>query len=408
MLVFVVAGHVAVHMTRGPQLCLFFLLSACLMSVSMAFSTSHRLLAARRLVASCSPLPSPLRQQSQQQCYYQQSSPSYSVSVFRLFSSSSGPAPPASLVKELREKSNGAPLLECKSALSHTYVSASSSFDIEAALKHLRTTGSLKIATKTASRAANEGCIAISTSPSRDRSVAVSLGCETDFAAKGTCFTSLAGTVAHDLLSHAAFSSGAKSHADLPAVLDAIPSIKAAWSNAALTVRENLTLNSAVVLSSSSPSERLYEYVHGKISSPSSSSSPSSYSVGSSAAIVRLTAAVPGAKTIGDEDAVGRQLAMHVVAARPRYLSIASVPPDAVSEERRAILAQTSVADEKFDKKPEEIKKKIVEGKLSKFYQATVLEEQEHMVDSTMGEKLSVKKVLEKRGFKCTDFLLVL
>src|SRR6266571_3552577 len=70
-------------------------------------------------------------------------------------------------------------------------------------------------------------------------------------------------------------------------------------------------------------------------------------------------------------DLLAKDIAMHVAWARPTAVSIEDVPVETVERERRVYRAQ--VADEK---KPDAVKEKIVEGKLKKFYQDTVLLEQ--------------------------------
>jgi elongation factor Ts len=87
--------------------------------------------------------------------------------------------------------------------------------------------------------------------------------------------------------------------------------------------------------------------------------------------------------------AFGRQLAMHVAAAHPQYLDIASVDKAAVEREREILRDQARQSG-----KPEAIIEKMVEGRLRKFYEETVLVEQIYVID---GES-RVGKVVEAAG----------
>jgi elongation factor Ts len=107
------------------------------------------------------------------------------------------------------------------------------------------------------------------------------------------------------------------------------------------------------------------------------------------------------AKSDGFQDAA-RDIAMHVAAYRPQWVTRDEVPEDAISEEKRIIAAQA-----KNEGKPDEIVEKIVEGRINSFYGDTVLYDQqfvnpekfdgtvgqmiEHLV-STMGENIAVKR----------------
>lgn len=107
------------------------------------------------------------------------------------------------------------------------------------------------------------------------------------------------------------------------------------------------------------------------------------------------------AKSDGFQDAA-RDIAMHVAAYRPQWVSRDEVPADIVEEEKRIIAAQAS-----NEGKPDEIVEKIVEGRINSFYGDTVLNDQqfvnpekfdgtvgsmiEQMI-STMGENIAVKR----------------
>ena len=73
---------------------------------------------------------------------------------------------------------------------------------------------------------------------------------------------------------------------------------------------------------------------------------------------------------------LGRQLAMHVAAAQPQYLDVASVDTTALDREREVLAEQARASG-----KPEEIVEKMVEGRLRKFYEEVVLLEQIFVID---------------------------
>ncbi|HEY1299113.1 MAG TPA: translation elongation factor Ts, partial [Stellaceae bacterium] len=84
--------------------------------------------------------------------------------------------------------------------------------------------------------------------------------------------------------------------------------------------------------------------------------------------------------------ALGKQLAMHVAAASPLYLDIASVPAAALERERNVLIEQARASG-----KPEGVVERMVEGRLRKFYEETVLLEQIFVVD----QETKIAKVVE-------------
>jgi elongation factor Ts len=99
---------------------------------------------------------------------------------------------------------------------------------------------------------------------------------------------------------------------------------------------------------------------------------------GRTAAAVVLEA--PGASESAREVLLdlGQKLAMHIVAASPQYLSRESVPADKVEEEAAVVRAQISAT---MSKKPPEVIEKILNGKLAKFFDETVLLEQNYVLE---------------------------
>ncbi len=93
----------------------------------------------------------------------------------------------------------------------------------------------------------------------------------------------------------------------------------------------------------------------------------------------------------GGDDALGKDLAMHVAASDPRFASRAEVTPEMLATEREIARAQASAAG-----KPPQVVERIAEGKVEKFYQETVLTEQAFVKDP---EK-TVGQVIVERGGK--------
>ena len=96
----------------------------------------------------------------------------------------------------------------------------------------------------------------------------------------------------------------------------------------------------------------------------------------------------------GSEDAA-RSLAMHIAAARPRYLSREEVPAEAVETERR-VAEQTA----KEEGKPEQAISKIVEGRVNAYYKDFVLLEQPSITEP----KRTVKQILDEAGLTVDRF----
>ncbi len=93
--------------------------------------------------------------------------------------------------------------------------------------------------------------------------------------------------------------------------------------------------------------------------------------------------------------ALGRQIGMHIAAARPEYLDIAGVDPAALERERAVLMEQAAASG-----KPPAVIEKMVEGRIRKFYEEVVLLEQVWVHD---GES-RVKAVVQKAGVTRTGF----
>lgn len=252
----------------------------------------------------------------------------------------------AGLVKELREKT-GAGMMDCKRALSET------AGDLEGAVDWLRKKG-LAAAAKKAGRVAAEGLVGAATRPRLG--AVVEVNAETDFVARNEAFqtfvrnvTSMALTVGDDLerLKATDYPGTGRTIGD-----ELTHMIATIGENMALRRARRLEVKNGVVVS----------YVHNALVP----------GLGKIGVLVAL-------ESTGDEGrlaALGRQLAMHVAAANPQFLDVASVDPQALERERGVLREQARSSG-----KAEAILDKMVEGRLRKFYEDVVLMEQTYVID---------------------------
>jgi elongation factor Ts len=262
----------------------------------------------------------------------------------------------AALVKELREKT-GAGMMDCKRALAETQG------DLENAVDWLRKKG-LSAAAKKAGRVAAEGLVGVATRGKRG--AVVEVNAETDFVARNDSFQQFVRTVTElaldtgddlEALKAAAYPGSGRSVAD-----ELTHMIATIGENMALRRARRLEVKDGIVLS----------YVHNALTP----------GLGKIGVLVALESTGDGEKL----SALGKQLAMHVAAAKPDYLDIAAVDPAALERERDVLREQSRASG-----KPEAIIEKMVEGRLRKFYEDVVLLEQVYVID---GER-RVGKVVE-------------
>ncbi|HUC10689.1 MAG TPA: translation elongation factor Ts [Stellaceae bacterium] len=262
----------------------------------------------------------------------------------------------AALVKELREKT-GAGMMDCKRAL------GDSNGDIEAAVDWLRKKG-LSAAAKKAGRVAAEGLVGVATRATAGALVEVNS--ETDFVARNEAFQAFVRRVAELAVGGAgdlATLSGTRYPETGRDVAEELTHLIA-------TIGENLVLRRSVRLAVGEGG--VYSYMHNALGP----------GLGKIGVIVALESTAPPA-ALAD---LGRQLAMHVAAASPLYLDIASVPPAALERER-GVLREQALASGKSGG----IVDRMVEGRLRKFYEEFVLLEQIFVVD----QETRIAKVVE-------------
>jgi elongation factor Ts len=252
----------------------------------------------------------------------------------------------ASQVKELREKT-GAGMLDCKKALSET------AGDLEAAVDWLRTKG-LAAAAKKSGRVAAEGLIALAISGTQG--AMIELNAETDFVARNEQFQTLAGHIAG-----VALSAGTSDVEALKATaVSGGGTVQDAITAAISTIGENINLRRAVTLSVGSG--LVASYVHNTVKE----------GLGKIGVLVALETTSTHARV----KELGKQVAMHIAAAKPDALTRDQVDAARVERERQVFKEQAMASG-----KPAEIAEKMVEGRLRKYYEEVVLLEQLFVMD---------------------------
>ncbi len=250
----------------------------------------------------------------------------------------------AGLVKELREKT-GAGMMECKKALSEV------GGDLEKAVDFLRKKG-LSVAEKKAGRIANQGLVGLSVAGTEG--VLVELNSETDFVAKNTEFQGFL----TDVLAVAMAEKGN---------LDKIKVAPMGGKSVELTlvdliakIGENMNLRRAAHVSVGTGV--VVPYMH-------TATTPNLGKIG---VLVALESAAPVDKLTE----LGKKLAMHIAAANPQFLDIASVDADVLAREKAIYEEQAKASG-----KPANIIEKMVEGRIRKFYEEIVAHEQAFIMD---------------------------
>jgi elongation factor Ts len=267
----------------------------------------------------------------------------------------------AALVKDLREKT-GAGMMDCKKALGET------AGDFEAAVDWLRKKG-LAAAAKKSGRVAAEGLVAVATGG--NHGAVVEINAETDFVARNDqfqAFVKAAGQIAL-LVDGDVEALKAAKHGDTTVQEELTKLIATIGENMNVRRVAKLSVKQGVVAS----------YVHNPIAP----------NLGKIGVLVALESA-------GDPEklqALGRQLAMHVAAARPEALSIGDVDPTNLDRERQVLADQARASG-----KGEDIIAKMVEGRLRKYYEEVVLLEQVYVVDGESKVKAVVEKAAKEIG----------
>lgn len=252
----------------------------------------------------------------------------------------------ASMVKDLRDKT-GAGMMDCKTAL------AENNGDIEAAIDWLRAKGIAR-AEKKSGRVAAEGLIGIAVADGS--AAAVEVNSETDFVARNEQFQDLVGKIASTALA----TDGSVKAVAAQAIEGGDKSVADTVTDAIATIGENIQLRRSALLTVGDGV--VATYMHN--------------SVGEGLGKIGVMVAL---ESNGNKDAlkaIGRQVAMHVAATSPLAATRDEVPAEIAERERAIFIEQARESG-----KPETIIEKMVEGRMRKFYEESVLLSQTFVID---------------------------
>ncbi|HDB6591840.1 TPA: elongation factor Ts [Staphylococcus aureus] len=264
----------------------------------------------------------------------------------------------AKLVKELREKT-GAGMMDCKKALTET------DGDIDKAIDYLREKGIAKAAKK-ADRIAAEGLVHVETKG--NDAVIVEINSETDFVARNEGFRELVKEIANQVLDTKAETVEALMETTLPNGKSVDERIKEAIS----TIGEKLSVRRfAIRTKTDNDAFGAYLHMGGRIG---------------------VLTVVEGST---DEEAA-RDVAMHIAAINPKYVSSEQVSEEEINHEREVLKQQAL-----NEGKPENIVEKMVEGRLRKYLQEICAVDQ----DFVKNPDVTVEAFLKTKGGKLVDFV---
>ncbi len=250
-------------------------------------------------------------------------------------------------IKLLRAKT-GAGMVACKKALDEN------NGDIDKAVEALRKLGIAKAA-KRGERETSEGVVKLQVNESGEEAYMLELDSETDFVSKNEKFQALA----KSLLEVIAKNKPANKE-ELLAISMEDGTVEEAIANFSGTIGEKLVLKDFVVVSAPQASVSGYSHAGG-----------------------RIGALVAFDKKI-DFD-LARDIAMHVAASAPKYLSPNEVPDEEIAKEKEIYIEQL-----KKEGKPENIIEKILDGKINKYFGEVCLNKQEYIKD----DKQKVEDIL--------------
>ena len=262
----------------------------------------------------------------------------------------------ASMVKELRERTD-APMMDCKKALNEA------GGDMQKAEEILRVKFGAKAA-KSASRIAAEGLVGVYITPDGKTGAIIEVNCETDFVAKNDEFQSLVRNLAQMVVERN------------PADVTALSAMKIGDKTVEETrielvgkIGENMSIRRFVRVEAQG---KLTSYVHG-------------------GAKIGVLVDVTG------DEALAKDIAMHIAAAKPKALDATGVPQALIEAERR-IAAQKAAESGK----PANIMEKMVEGAVQKYLKEVTLLSQPFVKD----DKITVGDLLKSMGAQVHGFTL--
>jgi len=263
----------------------------------------------------------------------------------------------ASMVKELREIT-GAGMMECKKALVET------DGNLEVAIENLRKSGAAKAAKKSG-RVAADGIIKIAVSDDNKSAVLVEVNCETDFVAKDESFLNFT-----DQVVTAALNSKSNKVDEVMSSEVGDKTLEVIRTDLVAKIGENVQVRRVQMIEATEGCT-VGSYAHGK-------------NIG---VVVAIS---------GGDDELAKDLAMHVAAANPEYVSEAQVPAAQLEKEKEILIAQAQDSG-----KPAEIIEKMVGGRIKKYLAEITLKGQQFVKDPDT----SVEKLLSAKNADVVEFV---
>lgn len=258
----------------------------------------------------------------------------------------------AAMVKELRERT-GLGMMDCKKALTE------SGGDMELAIDELRKSSALKAAKKSG-RTTADGLLGIKVAEDGQRGTVVEVNIETDFAAKNEKFIAYVNEVL-----------GAFHEADSDDVAAVMAGdLEAKREVLVQEIGENITVRRAASFATADGYITSYLHVDNR-----------------KAVLVELDK---------EDDALGRDLAMHITAINPLVVTSAEVPADVLAKEREIYTSQAADSG-----KPPEIVEKMVEGRVRKYLAEVSLVDQPFVKDGNV----KISQLLKEKGNACRRFV---
>lgn len=260
----------------------------------------------------------------------------------------------AGMVKELRERTD-APMMDCKKALTEA------EGDMTRAEEILRVRFGNR-ASKAAGRVAAEGTVGISIAADGKSGAMIEVNSETDFCAKNDDFLKFVRELAEVVA------------ANNPADIQAVGALKMGDS----TVEEVRTQLVGKIGENITPRRFLRLDAQGKLAS---------YVHGSKIGVL--------VDVVGGDEALGKDIAMHIAAAKPKSLDASGVSPELIEGERRVAIEKAKEAG-----KPDSMLEKIADGTVQKFLKEVTLLSQPFVKD----DKQTIEQLLKSKGASVASF----
>jgi small subunit ribosomal protein S2 len=288
-------------------------------------------------------------------------SPAVAVTEPKEESKMTAPSVSTADIKLLRE-STGAGVLDCKKALQET------GGDIDKAIEFLRKKG-LSAAAKKASREANEGLVSAQVSADGQTGILLEVNCETDFVARTDDFKNFAAALLRQVETVPTLDT-VERLLDAPYIDDPTKTVATQLTDIIAKIGENMRLRQVARFTLEGEG-MLDAYIHP----------------GSRVGV--LVEVAGGDPTDPQFTQLTHDVALQIAAAAPRYVTAEQAPADVIEAEKEIYRAQLAE-----DNKPPEIKERIVEGKLKKWYTEVALLNQEFVKDN----KLTIAQLLTTYG----------